>query len=256
MLRVVKEIRAVVRSAVPGRALVLTRPLRDLMIRTIYRGQGVHCPICERSWRGFARFNGRGNARCPGCSSLERHRLLWLYLTRDTDLLTRPQRVLHLAPEHFLRPFLRSTHQDKYVYGDIADPEHRLDVTDVDFPDNSFDVIICSHVFEHVPDDKLAMAEMFRVLAPGGWAILDAPVKQGLDTTDEDLSVTSPKERRRRYGQWDHVRWYGRDYPDRLRAAGFTVELDPGQISDADLTRLGLRTSHDHIYLCRKDRSS
>jgi SAM-dependent methyltransferase len=141
-------------------------------------------------------------------------------LTRNSDVLTRSQRVLHVAPERFLREALGATHREGYVYGDIANPEHYLDVTELPFDDASFDVIICSHVFEHVPDDATAMSELLRVLAPTGWAILDAPVDDGRELTDEDPSVTSASERRKRFGQWDHVRRYGRDYADRLRAAG------------------------------------
>jgi SAM-dependent methyltransferase len=137
------------------------------------------------------------------------------------------------------------------VYGDIANPEHYLDVTELPFGDASFDVIICSHVFEHVPDDTTAMSELLRVLAPTGWAILDAPVDDSRQLTDEDPSVTSASQRRKRLGQWDHVRLYGRDYPDRLRAAGLEVDIDPEPHTPNEKARYGLRTGHDHIYLCR-----
>lgn len=246
-----KQTKAVARQAMPGAALAVLRSVRAKAARTWFRGSAVDCPICHGEWRAFAPFNGREGAKCPGCGSLERHRQLWLYLTRNSDVLTRSQRVLHVAPEEFLREALSATHREGYVYGDINDREHYLDVTDLPFDDAAFDVIICSHVFEHVPDDASAMSEVRRVLAPTGWAILNAPVDDDQELTDEDRSVTSASERRKRFGQWDHVRSYGRDYADRLRAAGLEVDIDPAPHNPDERFRYGLRTGHDHIYLCR-----
>lgn len=246
-----QQVRAVARTAAPGRLLHAARPVRDRVVAARSRGDRVSCPVCGGSFRGFAAFNRRPDARCPGCGALERHRLLWAYLDRATDLFSRPQRVLHVAPEPFLRARLAAVHGEGYVHGDVADPEHRVDVTDLPFADGSFDVVLCSHVFEHVPDDLRAMRELRRVLRPGGWAVLDAPVDEARAVTFEDGSITTAAGRRRAFKQWDHVRVYGRDYRDRLRAAGWVVELDPWQVEPHDASRFGLRPGTDRVHRCR-----
>lgn len=169
-------LKAGVRAAVPEQVLARSRPLRDAVLSSRLRGDDVECLLCTRRYARFAAFNGRDDARCPGCSSLERHRLLWLFLERETDLSRRPQRVLHIAPERYLRARLAELHGDGYVRGDVADPEQRLDVTDLPFMDGSYDVVLCSHVFEHLPGDARAVGEVRRVLRADGWAVLDAPV--------------------------------------------------------------------------------
>lgn len=172
---------------------------------------------------------GRRNARCPKCGSLERHRLLWLYLERETDLLKRPARLLHVAPEPALErrlggvPGIRSVTVDRHEPAVMV----RADLTDLPFVDGFFDVALCSHVLEHVADDRRAIAELHRVLAPGGWAIVQSPVDPRRERTFEDPSIVSPEERLGAFGQHDHLRIYGRDYPERLRAAGFAVTVDP-----------------------------
>jgi SAM-dependent methyltransferase len=212
----------------------------------------MFCPLCESEFRAFGTFHGRVNARCPGCFSLERHRLLYVFLKDHTDLFVRPQRVLHIAPEYYLQQRLRSVHGDGYVSGDVASPDamRHLDVQDLPFSDKTFDVVICSHVFEHVPDDGRAMRELLRVLKPQGWGVLDAPVDDRLDGTFEDWSANTPQERQRLFGQWDHVRLYGRDYPELLRAAGFEVVVDPVPLLEAEIVRIGARCEDDHIYMC------
>ena len=127
-----------------------------------------------------------------------------------------------------------------------------MDITDIHHPDGSFDVILCSHVLEHIPDDRKALSEFFRVLKPGGWAILQVPIMA--DTTFEDFSVTDPKEREKLFGQHGHVRSYGLDYGDRLTEAGFSVTVDGfvRDLGEAEIQRQGL-TSHENVYLCAKD---
>ena len=229
----------------------MSRPLRDAAGRLALRGEAVQCPMCSSTFARFGRFNGRPNARCHRCGGLERHRLLWLYLEQNTDLFTRPQRVLHIAPEVHLQQRLRSVHGTGYVYGDIADPHHRIDVTAIAHPDDSFDVAICSHVLEHVPDDEKAVRELARVLTRTGWAILDAPVDEGRAETYCDPSISSPTERRTHFGQWDHVRVYGRDYTALLQRGGFEVEMATVGLDEVDARRHGLRPTKDRIYLCR-----
>lgn len=191
-----------------------------------------YCPVCGRGADAFLEFGRkrRPDARCPHCGSLERHRLVWRYFERRTDLLDgRDKRVLHVAPEAcFVGPFARAF-GDGYVAADWSRPgvTVRMDVCAVPHPDATFDVLYCSDVLEHVTDDRLAMREFRRVLKPGGWAVLMVPVTAA--RTIEDPSVTDPEERRRRFGQEDHVRRYGPDFVDRLEESGFRVEqVRPG----------------------------
>lgn len=166
---------------------------------------------------------------------MERHRATWLYLDEHPEMLTPGSRILHIAPENVLRNRFRSIPEVEYHGGDLTaefGPE-RIDVTALNFPDDSMDVVVCNHVLEHVPDDQVAMREIARVLRPGGWALLLVPGlegERGGPVTDEDPAVTSPEERLRRFGQRDHVRQYGWDYLDRLRSAG----LEPDVVQPED----------------------
>ena len=190
------------------------------------------------------------------CLSLERHRLLWLYLKEKTDFFSAPLKVLHFAPEQpFLKRFRALKNLD-YTTADLCSPiaDLQLDVTDIQQPDNTFDVVICNHVLEHVNDANKAFAEIKRILKPGGWAILLVPINPDVDTF-EDPSVTDPKERERLFGQYDHVRQFGRDYADVLRKAGFQVvedrlyyELPNDQRERMHLARRG----EEIIYKCVK----
>lgn len=174
----------------------------------------------------------REDVRCPFCGSLERHRLVWRFFEDHTDLFDgRPKRMLHVAPEaSFEQRFRRLAGLD-YTTADLLDPNVmvQMDLTDIPFSDGTFDVIYCSHVLEHVPDDRQAMRELRRVLAPAGWAVIQVPITA--PETIEDPTITDPQERIRLFGQDDHVRRYGPDYSDRLREAGFAVD----EIQVADL---------------------
>jgi SAM-dependent methyltransferase len=195
------------------------------------RGEGVECPCCGGKFRRFVPYGvrpRRPRAQCPACGSVERHRLIWLYLRERTDLFVRAQRFLHVAPEASFQARLRAIPGLRYASADLASPlaDVRADVQLLPFADGAFDALFCHHVLEHVPDDRAALRELLRVLRPGGWALLQSPIRSGRAETDEDPSVVDPRERERRFGQRDHVRLYGRDYADRLRSAGFAVEPD------------------------------
>jgi SAM-dependent methyltransferase len=191
---------------------------------------------------------------------MERHRLLWLYLQRHTDLHAKSHRVLHMAPERSVQRLLRQLPNVEYVGADLASPlaEVHCDIQALPFADRSFDVVICNHVLEHIPDDRRAMAELVRVMAPGGWAVLMCPIARDRATTLVDPSVRTPADAMRVYGQEDHVRLYGADYRDRLEAAGFTVgverfldELAPEVIRRHRLRRRDDLFEEDDIYIGR-----
>lgn len=192
----------------------------------------MKCPICDFKGEfvphGGYKLPKRPHAKCPECGSLERHRLAWLYLQGETDLFTPPvKRMLHVSPERCFRDLLAAHPNIDYLSAEL-DAEWEameiMDITDIRHPDGSFDVIYCSHVLEHVPDDHRALSEFFRVLRPGGWALLAVPIRGHI--TDEDPSVTTIIERRARFGQGNHVRWYGRDFKDRVENVGFGVVMD------------------------------
>jgi SAM-dependent methyltransferase len=246
----------------PGAYAPLSRSyiaLRQLYLRSegrlLYAGDTVACPCCGSTYRRF-RTLGLDNRMCWSCGSLERDRLLWLLLDRRPQMLRPGMRILHVAPERALQPRLRSLPGVEYVAGDLDAryAEQRIDVTSLDFPDDSFDAIVCNHVLEHVPDDRRAMRELRRVLRPGGWSVLLVPP---LDrpVTDEDSTLADRAERVRRFGQHDHVRRYGWDYVDRLGAAGFRVteeKLD-SEIDEEAAQRYRLHHPQlkDHLFVCR-----
>ncbi|MEE8105925.1 MAG: methyltransferase domain-containing protein [Planctomycetota bacterium] len=238
---------------------LLPRRLRYALRGLAHRGDARYCPVCEGSSARFhpwGEVTPRPDAICPRCGSVERHRLLWLHL-KDTDLFDGSRKtVLHVAPERALEPIFRAHLGDAYLTADLSNPRAmvKMDVTKIAYPDASFDVIYCSHVLEHVPDDHAAMREFHRVLKPSGWAILLVPVT--VAQTEEDLAITDPAERLRRYGQDDHVRRYGPDFKDRLEAAGFqvTVTRAADLADDAGRTRMGLTPAAGDIFHCTRER--
>ncbi|WP_461533299.1 class I SAM-dependent methyltransferase [Sinomicrobium sp.] len=193
------------------------------------RGNTYTDPIDGKSYRSFLPYGyqkQRDNVLAPGTLSLERHRLLWLYLKNETDFFTNPKKVLHFAPEQaFYKRFRKQTNLD-YTTTDLKSPlaDIKADICKLPFEDNSFDFILCNHVLEHIPDDTKAMQELYRILKPGGMGIFQIPQDLQRETTFEDNAITDPKERAAVFGQYDHVRVYGRDYFDKLRSIGFKVE--------------------------------
>jgi len=193
-----------------------------------YRGTKYTDPIDGRSFRKFLPYgyeNPRENVLSPSTLSLERHRLLWLYLKNKTNFFTSPHKVLHFAPEQAFYNRFKALANLEYVTTDLNSPlaDVKADICDLPFPDNSFDVILCNHVLEHIPDDFGAMKELYRILKPGGWGIFQIPQDLKRTVTFEDDTITDRKERAKIFGQYDHVRIYGRDYFDKLRKVGFAV---------------------------------
>jgi SAM-dependent methyltransferase len=234
-----------------------SRALRRLGKRVARFGFARRCPCCKAWLRGFDPYgvSVRENALCPVCGSVERHRLLWLYLARKTDLFDgRRKRMLHVAPEPVLARRLQAEDSIDYFTADLASPRAmvRMDITAVPYRTNTFDVVYCSHVLEHVPDDRRAMREFHRVLRVGGWAILQVPIRE--EATFEDPSVVLPEDRERVFGHPEHVRSYGPDYVDRLAEAGFSVTVDgfARELDAKAVARFGLKREQD-IYFCEKE---
>ena len=199
-------------------------------------------PIDGKSFRTFLPYGygtQRPNVLSPSTLSLERHRLLWLYLKNETDFFTSPKKVLHMAPEQCFLPLFKKMKNLDYTTADLYAPkvDVKADILDLPFEDNTFDLIFCNHVLEHIEDDAKAMSELYRVIKPGGMGIFQIPQEIEREKTFEDFSITSPEERAKHFGQYDHVRVYGRDYFDRLRKAGFTVkEIDySSQLSEKEI---------------------
>jgi SAM-dependent methyltransferase len=184
--------------------------------RVLYKGNNYYCPICEKNYSRFlpSPDSIRSNSKCPGCSSLERHRLLWLYLTSELKILASEIKLLNIAPDYATQTKLKSLTNVDYSSVDLESPLaiYTEDLTNLSFKDNSFDAILCYHVLEHIEDDKKAISELFLVLKTRGWAILQTPIDNDREETYEDFTITSPDERKKIFGQEDHVRIYGRDY--------------------------------------------
>lgn len=223
-------------------------------------GRGFECPVCKAKPCVFLPFgaNPRPNAQCPNCKSLERHRALWL-LMQQINWHKKGMHVLHFAPEIIFYQLFSSFKDIDYWSVDL-DPKRyggrvrkAVDITDIPFDDNSFDLIMCTHVLEHIPDDRKAMSELYRVLKPKtGIAFLNVPMFN-LPTTFEDPKINTPELRLKYYGQADHVRAYGLDYPQRLGNAGFSVQLFTFEdIDEKSLKRYGLNKD-EKIFLCRKE---
>jgi len=221
-----------------------------------YRGNKVQCNICRRGFRRFLPYGrqARENALCPNCLSLERHRLMWLFLAEKTDFFKNKLKVLHVAPELcFLNRFKKLPHLE-YITGDLESPlaEVKMDIHQIPFPDNTFDVVFCNHVLEHVTDDLQACREINRVLKPKGWGILQSPVYD-LQQTLEDPTITDPSEREKIFGQSDHVRKYGKDYASRLSTSGLQVSENPFvKTLEHALIKKHALPENEMIFYCQK----
>ncbi len=207
------------------RASYFVRPVLALALK----GNRFTDPIDEKSFKTFLSYgygNQRNNVLSPSTLSLERHRLLWLYLKNETDFFSKDLKVLHFAPEQaFYSRFKKQKNLD-YTTTDLESPlaDVKADICNLPFENDAYDVILCNHVLEHIPDDTKAMRELYRILKPGGMAVLQIPQDLSREKTFEDNSITDKKERAKIFGQYDHVRVYGRDYFDKLRSIGFKVD--------------------------------
>ena len=221
-----------------------------------YRGSRYTDPINGKSYRSFLPYGYvkiRPNALSPGTLSLERHRLIWLYLQRETNFFKTSAKLLHMAPEKAFMKRLKKLKNLAYITCDLESPlaDVKTDICDLPFDDASFDWILCNHVLEHIPNDTKAMQELYRVLKPGGIALLQVPLESNRKETFEDDSIVNKAERTKVFGQYDHVRIYGKDYFDKLRQTGFEVsEIQFGKsLTEAERLRYAV-TKDEYIPLC------
>jgi SAM-dependent methyltransferase len=215
---------AALKAAVPPRYKHAARRAYLRVAAVANAGSGVECPCCGKELRRFARFHAEHD-QCPGCGSLMRHRALVLLLRDRLDLQGRSARVIHIGPSRAAAVWFAGEKEIDYLSVDVNSPlaAVQADACDLPFADETFDVAICLHTLEHIPDDRQALREIHRVLRPGGRAVLQVPPSD-LAETREDPAITNPLERERLFGQYDHVRLCGADYPERIAEAGFEVE--------------------------------
>ncbi|WP_407556167.1 class I SAM-dependent methyltransferase [Winogradskyella sp. 4-2091] len=232
---------------IPRPLLIRLSYLIKPVLALILKGNKYTDPIDEKSFKSFLPYGygqQRPNVLSPSTLSLERHRLLWLYLNNETDFFKANKKVLHFAPEQcFLKRFKKLKNLD-YTTTDLLSPiaDVKADICDLPFEDNSYDVILCNHVLEHIQDDTKAIQELYRVMKPGGYGIFQIPQDLNRAETFEDDNITDKAERAKIFGQYDHVRVYGRDYFDKLRSIGFKVEeVDyTTQLSQGDIDKFRL----------------
>lgn len=230
---------------------LLPQPVRFGLRKVFFYGRAYHCVLCQSAIRDYHGHGGgaevletrkvvggmrREANRCPVCHGADRTRMMMLYLEAQAGVGQKPLRILHVAPDFGLYLWLKRQPMIDYIATDIDTARYRhidgiqsADLTAAPFPDASFDVIICSHVLEHIPDDHAAFSELFRLLRPGGTVLALTPFALDGLGTEEDPTINDAAEQDRRFGQWDHVRIYDRDdFMERLRKAGFDAALfDP-----------------------------
>lgn len=258
------QVKRIVRGLVPPkyRAAVkygLFNPIRSIP----YRGAGVECPCCGGRFRRFMDNprDKRREAMCPRCEAMERHRLLMHFMMHRTNFFSAKLKVIDFAPMYAMMRRFKALPNLDYLSVDLslAWVDQRVDITRIPHPDQSFDAVVCYHVLEHVPDHRKGMEELFRVLRPGGWGIIQPPVDMNRADTLEDPAIASPGDRLRMYGHSDHKRLYGRDYSGMLEETGFKVEIIPylDTFSGDEKRRFGLvqqsgLADDRHIFLSTK----
>jgi len=216
-----------------------------------------YCLFCGSYSDMFEPFGQqkRPNVMCPTCRTAERHRLLWLYLKERTDFLVNSYKVLDIAPMDAIQNRFKSMANIDYISVDLfaANAMRKMDICRMEFADDTFDAIFCYHVLEHVPDDIKAMKEMLRVLKPGGWAIIQVPLRTHRKVTVEGPDYT-PEQRFKEFGQSDHVRDYGLDYGERLKSAGFDLTVDNlyAEVNPKIKDICRLPEYDEPLFVCRK----
>ena len=224
-----KKIFKFILNVIPRPLLIRLSYLVRPILAFLLRGNKYTDPIDDKRFKSFLPYGygkQRNNVLSPSTLSLERHRLLWLYLKNETDFFTAKKKILHFAPEQAFYKRFKTMKNLDYITTDLNSPlaDVKADICNLPFANNEFDIILCNHVLEHIPDDTKAMQELYRVLKPSGMAILQIPQDLNRAVTFEDNTITDKKERAKIFGQYDHVRVYGRDYFNKLRSIGFTVE--------------------------------
>ena len=225
--------------------------------KILYFGNSYICPCCGGSYKKFLPVGTtfRSSAQCPGCNSLERHRLLLLYLKKKTNFFKNELKVLYFAPNKIFLSIFKQLHNIELITADLKSPLAMIktNITNLIFNDKSFDVILCSHVLEHVENDMKAMRELFRVLKSQGWAIIQSPIDDSLLKTINGNKNLSSSERRKLFGEDDHYRIYGVDYKNRLEKAGFNVLVDEFvmKLKNKTIKMFGLDNT-EKIYFCSK----
>jgi SAM-dependent methyltransferase len=243
----------------PAKARFTIRELVLLGRGMAHRGTRTRCPCCGWRLRSFvdkwSLLSTTIDGYCPRCNSKARHRRLWLFLERELAVSTTPRRVLDVGPWSSIGRAFRPLGSVTYIGLDLVRLHRHVDVmgdiTSAPLGDGLFDLVLCNHVLEHIEDDRAAMAELHRVVRPGGLAVVSVPLLDD-GPTFEDPSISSPEDRKRYFGERGHVRFYGLDLRDRLEAAGFRVEFRPGSAVEAgDVADYGLRTD-ESLFLCRR----
>jgi SAM-dependent methyltransferase len=226
----------------------------------LYRGDRLECPCCGDRFRAFRPRDDRPDARCPGCNSYERHRVLWMWMRDRAGIFSEQLDVLHIAPEAVFESRMRALPNLRYTGGDLfpVGEQVRVDLNEIPFGEGTFDLVICNHVLDEIPDDRLALREIHRVLRPGGRLITQTAVHLDRESTFEDPSL-SPEERRRVFHTADDVRIYGRDFADRLAEPGcdvtridYVAELDPETVARHALAEQGGLSNGSDIYVAVK----
>lgn len=266
-----QKIENIVRRFIPDKYLIKALIAYFRLRAIFYYGSKYICPFCKNSFRKFLPIGikikmlkekeviGAGyriNAACPRCDSSDRERLIYLFLTNLFSKQEPKKRIklLHIAPERNLQKFLSEQKNIDYTSADLDSPlaQVKMDITNINYPKNYFDFIICNHVLEHIEDDKKAMSELYRVLKPKGKAILQVPISLKIKKTIEE-NIKDPKMRQEKFGQWDHVRLYGEDYKNRLKECDFKVKLNNfAHLLDKKIAERYSINQKEIIYLCKK----
>ncbi len=255
-----KKIYKYLLNTLPRPILIRLSYIFKIFAPLLYRGNKVECPVCEKKFSKFLSYGSnvahRENVLCPFDLTLERHRLMWLYLKNESNFFTADKLdVLHIAPEQCFYGKFKSQKNLNYLTGDLVSPlaDIHFDLHQIPLEDNRFDVVFCNHVMEHVDDPIQCMSELFRVMKQGGWAIMQVPQDMSRETTYEDASITDPAEREKHFWQKDHVRLFGRDYPHWVEKAGFAVDIyDPKKhFNDEVISRYRL-IKEELLYIARK----